>query len=150
MIFVELDHADPWPVGTQVAGHAIWDPSYAGSDRARAILVNLRWRTEGRGDRNSAVVQSLTIPFTAGPPRQITRFPFRFSLPPDGPVSYHGYLIRVIWDRGPCRCQLGDRLQGGSTVDRRATGRRTGGCPGYPRSTLDPPLADKQPTGERT
>lgn len=98
MIFVELDHPGPWPVGAQLSGHIIWDPSHSGSERARAILVNLRWRTEGRGDRDSGVVQFLTIPFSAGPPPHVTRFPFRFTLPPDGPVTYHGYLIRVIWE----------------------------------------------------
>lgn len=97
MIFAELTHANPWPVGAHVTGQVIFDPAYSGSDRARAILINLRWRTEGRGDRNDAIVQSLTVPFTAGPPRTITKFPFRLTLPPDGPVSYHGSLIRVIW-----------------------------------------------------
>lgn len=98
MIFAELTHSNPWPVGAQVTGQVIFDPAYAGSDRAQAILINLAWRTHGRGDRNSAIVQSLTIPFTAGPPRTIAKFPFRLTLPPDGPVSYHGSLVQVIWE----------------------------------------------------
>lgn len=98
MIFVELHHPGPWPVGSDVSGHAVWEPSHAGSDRAREIRINLRWRTEGRGDRNSAIVQFLRIPLTQGPPPTATRFPFRFTLPPDGPVSYHGSLIRVLWE----------------------------------------------------
>lgn len=98
MIFVELAHSNPWPVGAQVTGLVIFDPAYAGSDRATAIAISLRWRTEGRGDQNNAIVQTLTAHFTDGPPRTTTRFPFRLALPPDGPVSYHGTLFRVIWE----------------------------------------------------
>jgi hypothetical protein len=85
-------------VGANVTGHAIWDPTHGGSDRAKEIRITLRWRTEGRGERASATVQFLRIPVAAGPPPAPTRFPFRFTLPPDGPVSYHGYLISVIWE----------------------------------------------------
>lgn len=98
MIFIELAHASPWPVGAQVTGQVIWDPAYEGSDRARAIMISLQWRTKGRGDRNSAIVHTLTIPFTDGPPRTTTRVPFRLALPPDGPVSYSGTLLEVIWE----------------------------------------------------
>ncbi|HHV22085.1 MAG TPA: sporulation protein [Propionibacterium sp.] len=95
MIFVDFETPAPFVVGQEVFGVVTWDPGQV--TRARAFEISVGWRTEGRGDRDRRVIGVQTFPFTRGQPTTATKFPFRFVLPPDGPVTYHGHLLRIIW-----------------------------------------------------
>lgn len=96
MISVSFSQPDPLPVGGRVTGQVTWTPESA--RQPRGIKVMLRWRTEGRGSVDQRVVAETIVPAgqaVAGLPMQV---PFDLPLPPDGPVSYNGQLIRVIWE----------------------------------------------------
>lgn len=61
-----------------------------------AVRIELRWRTEGRGDRNSGVGAVHRHGPEQGPiPPQLEA---ALRVPGDGPVSYDGQMIRVIWE----------------------------------------------------
>lgn len=64
--------------------------------RARHIFVRLMWQTEGRGDRDKAVVAEQDVfqgELKAG---GSTYHSFNFSLP-DEPWSYAGHYIQIVW-----------------------------------------------------
>ncbi|MDH3679310.1 MAG: hypothetical protein OEV40_05095 [Acidimicrobiia bacterium] len=61
----------------------------------RAVRLTLRYVTEGRGDTDSQVIGQLEFPVdTYG--RLDTDF--QLPVPPAGPISYDGRLIRVLWE----------------------------------------------------
>jgi hypothetical protein len=64
--------------------------------RCRSMDLCLEWFTEGKGDRDRAVIASKEL--HSGPLDQGRRIgePFRFMLP-DQPWSYAGYLITIHW-----------------------------------------------------
>ncbi len=95
MISLHIDTPDPVQVGEQLAGYAVWTPE---GERARAVRVRFGWRTEGRGDRDQGALPEMVTPLTEGAPAWPVSFPFTFTVPPAGPVSYHGRLLRVIWE----------------------------------------------------
>jgi hypothetical protein len=76
--------------GGEVVGTVGW--TVAG-DGHRGLRLELRYRTEGRGDRDSASPVRLALP--AQPSGSM---PFRLAVPQGGPISYQGKLIRVIWE----------------------------------------------------
>jgi hypothetical protein len=96
MIEIHLQHQGAFEVGQQVKGTLIWTPD---SDTLpRSILVSLGWRTEGRGfvDRQRVASMSPTVNrVVAGRP---TMIPFAVELPLEGPMSYVGSLMRIIWE----------------------------------------------------
>ena len=95
MITITLDRRD-YVVGDRVTGHVLWNPS--SQSNPRGIIVMAQWRTEGRGDSTSDIVAELRAdagPTGFTPPVQL---PFELTLPSDGPISYNGKLIRVIWE----------------------------------------------------
>ena len=58
--------------------------------------ITLGWYTEGRGSTDRQTVQSHrldTQQLLSGIP-----IPFRFRLPDDGPITYNGALMRIIWE----------------------------------------------------
>lgn len=60
------------------------------------VTLQLNWFTEGKGDRDSGVVESRTIHqgvMTTGIPISTT---FSFTLPQE-PWSYTGHYINIIW-----------------------------------------------------
>ncbi len=62
---------------------------------ARTIRIALHVRTEGRGDVDERTMGEVGV--------ELDRFgsgstPFSLPVPPDGPISYDGRLIRVIWE----------------------------------------------------
>lgn len=79
-------------LGEAVQGNASWTPE--SGENPRNFYVKLQWRTEGRGTVNSAIVWEQKVP-AMGMPLQI---PINASLPVDGPVTYNGNLIRIIWE----------------------------------------------------
>lgn len=72
----------------EVAGVARWSLP----EPARLLEVRLFWATEGRGDRDFAVVASEPI---LGAPRQGEQR-FAFALPA-GPYSFSGQLVSLRW-----------------------------------------------------
>lgn len=96
MISVEFETPEPIPAGGELRGYALWSPDEG--QRGSSFDLVLRWRTEGRGRRDSGIVARHRTPLTEGIPAEPVRFPFRFLLPPDGPVSYHGHLLSILWE----------------------------------------------------
>jgi len=74
--------------GTPLTGTVRW----SGNRRGTVVGVVLRYRTEGRGDTDSGVaVQCLAGDAESGATR------FRLDVPAGGPVTYHGHLVRLLW-----------------------------------------------------
>jgi hypothetical protein len=74
--------------GGQVLGGVSW----TGNLRLDRVGVVLRYRTEGRGDVDSAAIAHCDLgPAESGQAR------FRLDVPPLGPVTYHGQLLRLLW-----------------------------------------------------
>ena len=70
--------------------------SYATQTPPKEAKVELRWRTEGRGTRDTEVVDTCLLD-----PQQLTigiPLPFLVTTPADGPITYNGSLFRVIWE----------------------------------------------------
>lgn len=86
---VEIDEGrHVFAPGDELSGAARWHlPEDPGS-----VEVRLCWRTEGRGDGDHDVVAREHF---EAPGRQDWR-PFTFRLP-DGPYSFSGSLISLIW-----------------------------------------------------
>lgn len=61
------------------------------------VLASLEWHTEGRGDRDAAIVDSVQL--LQGPLRADTPISqsFSFTLPSE-PWSYAGYYINIVWE----------------------------------------------------
>jgi hypothetical protein len=97
---IQLDAAEVRPGGV-LKGSASWDDPPGGRARATLWLV---WRTEVRldqiprsegtirapGDYCLVAQQSLEV---GGRP-----VPFEFAIPNEGPITYQGQLMRVIWE----------------------------------------------------
>jgi hypothetical protein len=98
---LELD-ASVVECGSVVTGNVTWSP---GGRRGPSRLV-LRYRTEGRGNKESKVVARCFVgPGKTGQAR------FELAVPASGPVSYDGQLLRLIWE------VVLDPLTSGATVD---------------------------------
>jgi hypothetical protein len=74
--------------GEVVAGHVTW----MFDSPPGMIELRLFWRTQGKGTKDVKVVDSLT--FDNARPQEAREF--RFQLP-DGPYSFSGKLISLIW-----------------------------------------------------
>lgn len=59
---------------------------------AKSVELRLLWYTEGKGDQDVTVVESLPLP---NPGRDEVR-PFQIRLPA-GPFSFSGRLISLVW-----------------------------------------------------
>ena len=87
-------------IGAQVTGHIQRWPS-DGDDNSKkvgkveAIRVKVRWRTEGRGDRDWETVGEVNIPASDFGQAKGS---FAIPIPYDAPISYDGNLIRVLWE----------------------------------------------------
>jgi|HigsolmetaAR201D_1030396.scaffolds.fasta_scaffold04321_3 hypothetical protein len=96
MIEIQIRGTGTFAAGEQVTGQIIWTPQ---SDKQpRGIHVTLAWRTEGRGTRDSREVATTSLqvpPIIAEMPVSL---PFAIDLPYDGPISYSGMLLSIIWE----------------------------------------------------
>ena len=63
----------------------------------RALIIMLAWRTEGAGETDSCVLRKLRREFAPSASIPVN-VPFDFEIPADGPVSYDGTLLRVLWE----------------------------------------------------
>ena len=97
---VELTVHNPLvEVGSIVRGRLVrvgelQDLATSSSTRVRELRLALRWVTEGRATTDSEVVDGRTFPVD-----EYGRLDtgFELAVPPTGPISYDGRLVRVRW-----------------------------------------------------
>lgn len=85
---IEIDQARA-ECGSRVTGRARW----GGSKNPRSVRVALIYKTEGRGNTDTGNVDSFELP-----PGATGDHGFELLVPIEGPMSYDGNLIRVVWD----------------------------------------------------
>lgn len=96
---------DPGPWGTdpewrdfRATGGSISGRATVTTDeliKCRGVDLVLGWRTEGRGDRDQQLILEDRV--HAGELYPGTRvFPFQATLP-EGPISYDGHHIKIVW-----------------------------------------------------
>lgn len=73
--------------GEAVEGRVSWSVS-----GATAAEVRLFWYTRGKGTQDVGIVDTVTFPN----PQASEQRTFRFTLP-DGPFSFSGSLISIVW-----------------------------------------------------
>lgn len=88
MINIYLD-TDTLEVGTKLSGSCLWTPNKKESNKTLTLLIG--WRTEGRGDVDKETIYETEI-------TPSSRAYFSCQIPPTGPVSYDGELLRIIWE----------------------------------------------------
>ena len=66
-----------------------------GDRRARRIIVAAEWKTEGKGDKAVGVARSVTV--TPSPDAREAIVPVRFLIPYEGPITFQGTLISLVW-----------------------------------------------------
>ena len=74
--------------GEEIAGAAGWELERA----PKSAEVRLFWRTRGKGTEDVLVVEAISFP----EPQAAEARPFQFRTP-DGPYSFSGKLISLIW-----------------------------------------------------
>ena len=80
--------------GENIAGVACWI-SQGESKPPEAFVVKVGWVVEGRaGFEMNTLFEKKEVPAAPGMPIQIA---FDVPTPPEGPISYDGELVRVIW-----------------------------------------------------
>lgn len=84
---VRVRHATV-PCGGQITGTAAW----SGNDRGQNVGVILYLRTEGRGDLHTELAGQVLLGSAS-----LGEANFSLSVPVEGPVTYHGSLVRVLW-----------------------------------------------------
>lgn len=91
MITIQLEQ-DVVTVGDRISGHL----TYPDTPIPQQVTIQLYWYTEGRGTRDTGTVQTITLT----PKEFDPGYPIGFSLdvPSDGPVTYNGSLLRILWE----------------------------------------------------
>jgi hypothetical protein len=93
--WTEPGYEQCWPIGGVVSGTVTW--SAPQPLKMRLVEVELRWRTEGRGDedKQSPARQELAkYELPAGE----SSWRFELQIPADGPITYEGHLLRILWE----------------------------------------------------
>ena len=70
--------------------------SYITQETPKQVKVELCWYTEGRGTRDRKVIDTCSLD-----PEQLTfgvPVPFTVQTPHEGPITYNGSLLRIIWE----------------------------------------------------
>src|SRR5262245_52954112 len=90
MIAIEMEqNRRAFSFGERIAGTVCWSDQLPQPDRFEVRLI---WYTQGKGDRDVSIVQQQTIE-----PRQPSgHAPFAFEAP-NGPYSFSGRLISLLW-----------------------------------------------------
>jgi hypothetical protein len=63
--------------------------------RARKIIVAAEWETDGFGNKATGAARSTS--FVPAQNAREARFPVRFLIPHEGPITFRGELIHVRW-----------------------------------------------------
>ncbi len=64
--------------------------------KVRGVDIELKWETQGKGDRDGETLDRDRIEVSEITPEQPLQHPFAFTVPV-APWSYEGQLIRVLW-----------------------------------------------------
>ena len=80
-------------LGRTVSGSATWHTDKA-PDR---VAARVGWVTEGRGDRDDEYFDEASLDVGQSEFGRPDRFDFTLQIPPDGPLSYDGKILRIVW-----------------------------------------------------
>lgn len=100
-ITISLDGGQPrgplreYRPGETVRGHVLVVPE--DSFECRHLYIQLRWHTEGRGDRDERVVAQHDVYAGSLAPRLPLSFDYAFTLPAE-PWSYAGHYVNIVWE----------------------------------------------------
>jgi hypothetical protein len=89
---LSLDHLVV-KTGDRLSGSIAFPPQT--QPKIKRITVELGWHTEGRGQTDREAQTPLVID-----PQQFNEgYPISFDLqiPPEGPITYNGALLRILW-----------------------------------------------------
>jgi len=89
---IELDN----PQSQYAPGQSIRGRVLEVDVQVQSISVRLVWFTDGKGDRDFAVIQSVEIDPEVRPKRTTDGYAFEFTLPLR-PLSFQGTLITLTW-----------------------------------------------------
>lgn len=93
--WTDYDLQDHRPLGGTISGRVRMTTDDVVN--CRRLYVTVGWHTEGRGDRDSEEIFDLTLHEGELYPGDEHEYPFSCPLP-DGPISYAGHLINIIWE----------------------------------------------------
>ncbi|HPB94319.1 MAG TPA: hypothetical protein PLJ27_08660 [Polyangiaceae bacterium] len=92
---IVLDRSPPvYSPGERISGTIVVVANE--SCRCDDLAVDLYWKTSGRGNSDTEVVEQETLGAFEWQEGESYRYAFSFSAPP-GPVSYQGTIIHVEW-----------------------------------------------------
>ena len=96
MIDIQLDGTQLcW--GDRLSGQFIWQPD--NPDKIpKSAAVSINWFTEGRGSRDRQTVDEQPLDPQKILDFQTRPFPFSFTIPQETPITYDGYLFRLMWE----------------------------------------------------
>ena len=84
-------------VGEQLSGTVSWNPAER-HQQLKSASLQLRWHTEGRGTRDSHVVYEEELDLDRLASSSFSPIPFSARIPEEGPITYNGSLIRILWE----------------------------------------------------
>ncbi|MEO0539144.1 MAG: hypothetical protein AAF215_35485 [Cyanobacteria bacterium P01_A01_bin.123] len=84
-------------VGDILSGTLVWK-GVQSQNKPKKGTLTARWRTEGRGTRDRQIIQELPLDPEALISSQGLSLPFSIQIPYDGPITYNGALIRILWE----------------------------------------------------
>jgi hypothetical protein len=95
MIHLTLDQHTV-AAGHSLSGTLIYQQTSSRQHAPDRTTLELRWYTEGRGTCDRQTIHSLTL----NPEKLATGVPIPFTLkiPDEGPITYNGSLLRIIWE----------------------------------------------------
>ena len=84
-----------WPIGGRIAG--VLRARTVEPVKARGVRIELAFHTEGRGDTDKNAVDTVTL--HEGPLHgpQEHQWKFELAVPADGPITYHGHYVNILW-----------------------------------------------------
>jgi hypothetical protein len=90
VINIKIDD-DTVAAGEVITGRVYW--SAEGGRRPRRILVAAVWETAGEANKVRGVARAMEhVPRGAE-----ATFPFRLLIPHEGPITFKGELVSVVW-----------------------------------------------------
>ncbi len=95
MIDIRLPQPDV-KAGGQLTGTLVWTSEQ--QKMPKGAIATIGWRTEGRGTVDQAKIQEIQLDPNRLGIGGAAPVPFQFQIPFEGPISYNGRLIRIIWE----------------------------------------------------
>lgn len=83
--------------GDSLSGRLVWRGRDTQEQPKKGTLT-ARWHTEGRGTRDRHVVQELSLAPEQLMASESLPLDFSIQIPKAGPITYNGYLIRILWE----------------------------------------------------